>query len=134
MHEAKEKGAMKNSINWFEIPVSNILRAIHFYASVLSVKIERQDMGTYKMGILAGGGDEQECSEHGALVEGEGYVPSENGTVIYLNANPDLSEALARVENAGGKVLQPKFAIGQYGFIAFFKDTEGNKVALHSVS
>ena len=30
------------------------------------------------------------------------------------------------------KVLKPKFSIGEHGHIAFFKDTEGNKVALHS--
>jgi len=41
--------------------------------------------------------------------------------------------ALGKVAVAGGIVLKPKFGIGEHGFIAYLKDTEGNKVALHSL-
>ena len=54
------------------------------------------------------------------------------GAKIYLNGNPDLSDALSRIEKAGGKVTMPKTQIGEFGFMAFFTDTEGNTVALHS--
>jgi predicted enzyme related to lactoylglutathione lyase len=58
--------------------------------------------------------------------------PSATGSIIYLNANPDLQNVLDRIEQAGGKVTMPKTSIGQNGFMAFFTDTEGNIMALHS--
>jgi len=53
--------------------------------------------------------------------------------LIYLNGGDDLSKVLSKVEKAGGKVLLPKTSIGQNGSMAHFLDTEGNKVALHSM-
>jgi predicted enzyme related to lactoylglutathione lyase len=70
----------------------------------------------------------------GGFVQGEGYTPSTEGSVVYLNAGEDLAVALAKVEGAGGQVLVPKTGIGENGFMAFFLDTEGNKVGLHSMS
>ena len=69
----------------------------------------------------------------GAVIKAEGYTPSADGSVIYLNAGADLSDALGRVEAAGGQVLVPKTGIGENGFFAFLLDTEGNKVGLHSM-
>jgi len=61
------------------------------------------------------------------------HKPSEEGVVIYLNGNPDLALAPGRVEEAGGRVVMPKTLISEeIGYMAFFIDTEGNKVALHS--
>jgi predicted enzyme related to lactoylglutathione lyase len=69
----------------------------------------------------------------GGLVEGPMHKPSQEGAVVYLNANPDLAVALGRVEKAGGKVVMPKTAISpEIGHMAFFIDSEGNKVAMHS--
>ena len=68
----------------------------------------------------------------GSLTQGEGYTPSTSGSLIYLNGVADLSMVLERVEGAGGSVAAPKMSIGENGFIAFFMDTEGNKIGLHS--
>jgi uncharacterized protein len=55
------------------------------------------------------------------------------GTTVYLNANPDMGSVLEKVEMEGGKILMPKTSISpEIGFMAFFADTEGNRVALHS--
>ena len=59
--------------------------------------------------------------------------PSDQGTLVYLNGGDDLSPALGRVGPAGGEVLAEKFRIGEAGFIAYFRDPEGHKVALHSL-
>jgi predicted enzyme related to lactoylglutathione lyase len=70
----------------------------------------------------------------GALVEGGGYAPSDEGVVIYLNGGKDLSGVLRRVEKAGGKVLLEKtFLSKEAGHIACFTDTEGNRIGLHSM-
>ncbi len=78
-------------------------------------------------------GDNMAGNVGGALVQSPMHKPSTEGAVIYLNANPDLDIALGKVEKAGGKVVMPKTKItDEIGFMAFFTDTEGNKVAMHS--
>jgi predicted enzyme related to lactoylglutathione lyase len=69
----------------------------------------------------------------GALTTMEGMKPGPGGTLIYF-ACDDCAVEQARVEPAGGKVLQPKMAIGEYGFIAVCMDTEGNPIGLYSQS
>jgi hypothetical protein len=69
----------------------------------------------------------------GGLAQGEGFEPSDKGTVVYLNGGADLSLPLSRVEQAGGKIVMPKTSIGENGFMAHFIDTEGNRVAFHSM-
>jgi predicted enzyme related to lactoylglutathione lyase len=69
----------------------------------------------------------------GAICHGEGYKPSKEGTLIYLNADGRIDEIVGRIEKAGGKIIMPKSLVtDDIGYIAFFTDTEGNKVALHS--
>ena len=70
----------------------------------------------------------------GAVVQGEGYVPSKDGVVIYLNAGDSLSAVVNRVSGAGGQVIQEKIPIGENGFISYVLDTEGNKVGFHSIN
>ncbi len=123
---------MSNVINWFEIPAKNFNRACSFYSEVLDGPVQQMDEnGGIKMGFLPG---HTQGGVGGAIVTGEGYEPTESGAVVYLNGGDDLSVPLARVEKAGGKVLMDKTAIGENGFIARFVDTEGNRVALHSMA
>jgi uncharacterized protein len=123
---------MANVINWFEIPAANFERACEFYSMVLDGEIHRVDapMGL-KMGFFPHTTQE---SVGGAIVHGEGYEPSGKGAVVYLNGGPDLSVALAKVEQAGGKIMMPKTSIGENGFMAHFVDSEGNRIALHSMN
>jgi predicted enzyme related to lactoylglutathione lyase len=67
----------------------------------------------------------------GALVEKADYTLGSNNTVIYFETEDCFAEE-QRIEKAGGKVIQPKFHIGEFGFISIFIDTEGNTVGLHS--
>ena len=121
---------LKNAINWFEIPAINIERAVKFYSKVLDVEMPMSTSApSTKMAFFPADPD----GVQGALVQAEGYVPSDKGSLLYLNAGDDLAPALARVKPAGGSVIREKFSIGEHGFIAYFKDTEGNKVAFHSM-
>ncbi len=67
-----------------------------------------------------------------ALIKSADNTASQQGPLVYLNGGLDLSVPLSKVEPLGGQILQDKTDIGEHGFIAFFKDTEGNKVGLHS--
>ena len=72
----------------------------------------------------------------GTLVDSGGFhKPSATeGPLIYLNGNPDVQNVLGTVEAAGGKVTVPKTEISpEYGYMGVFIDTEGNRIALHSV-
>ncbi|MBK8848142.1 MAG: VOC family protein [Bacteroidetes bacterium] len=120
---------MTNILNWFEIPVTNMERALQFYETVLSIKFKRQQTLGYDMALFP----TETNMVTGALICGEGYKPTVHGSLIYLNANPDLNITLSKVENNGGQVLVSKTLIdAQSGYFAFILDTEGNKVALHS--
>jgi predicted enzyme related to lactoylglutathione lyase len=120
---------MKNMINWFEIPVTDFERAKKFYETIMDFQINVGEFGPWKMGFFPS----FEGKVSGAIVIGQGYEPSEKGTLIYLNGNPDLSVNLGKVEAAGGKITVPKKQISpEIGYWACFIDTEGNRLALHS--
>jgi uncharacterized protein len=68
----------------------------------------------------------------GALVQGEGYVPSQEGALLFLSAGDSIEPTVGRVEEAGGQVLLARMDMGDWGVAAFIGDTEGNKVALHA--
>lgn len=69
----------------------------------------------------------------GSLVKYDMATPSPNGVMIYLNANPDLSTVLEKVEQEGGQIVLPKTQISpEIGYMAFIIDTEGNKIGMHS--
>lgn len=124
---------MTNAANWFEIPVKDFDRAKKFYTTVLETSIKDAHMEDMKYGILPH--DMENNGVGGAIVEAKGgQEPSANGTTVYLNGGNDLNIALSRVEEAGGRILMPKTSVGEEGFIAHFIDTEGNKVALHSMN
>jgi uncharacterized protein len=121
---------MTNAINWFEIPVTDFTRAKKFYETLYGAEIMEMPFPNGKYGMLPA---DMQNGVGGGIVQGEGFEPSAKGTIVYLNGGDDLSTALSKVESAGGKILMPKTSIGGNGFMAHFLDTEGNKVALHSM-
>ena len=122
---------MANVITWLEIPAKKFERACTFYGQVLGGDVHKMDSPRgLNYGFLPGFSQNE---IGGAIVHGEGYEPSSKGSVVYLNGGKDLSVALSKVEKAGGKILMPKTSIGENGFMAHFTDTEGNRVALHSM-
>lgn len=120
-----------NALNWFEISVSDIKRAKKFYETVFEIEMPVQEMMGMQMAFFPA--EEMNGKVSGGLVQGPMHKPSADGAKIYLNGNPDLSKALGKIEAAGGKVTMPKTKISDdIGFMAFFTDTEGNTLALHS--
>ncbi len=119
---------MKHLANWIEIPVNDIDRGISFYNAILSgVTFYKTTLQDIQYGVFPTE-DKFNC---GALVKGEGYTPSANGIIVYLDGGPDLSIILDKVEIAGGKVLIPKTYLGEHaGYVGIFIDSEGNKIGL----
>ena len=122
---------MTSTINWFEIPAKNYERAKAFYATVLDIEIVDVPMPDSKYGMLPY--DRENNGVGGGIIEHKDMVPGQNGPLIYLNGGEDLSVALSKVEKAGGSIAVPKVSIGENGFMAQIIDTEGNRLALHSM-
>lgn len=123
-----------NAVGWFEIPVLDMERAMKFYETVFGAALERHEMGPLDMAWFTW--HEGGKGAAGSLVRHpEWYKPSSSeGVLIFFTAHSgDLSNELSRVEPAGGKVLQQKKPIGEHGFVGMFLDTEGNRIAIHSM-
>ena len=73
---------MKNAINWFQIRAKDFARAKKFYESGLPATVTEMPHPTMKYGMLPA---DMENGVGGGIVQGEGYEPSDKGTLIYLN-------------------------------------------------
>ena len=123
-----------NALNWFEIPVSDFERGKKFYETIFNYQMPENTMGNVRMGFFLY--DFQTGKIGGAICKSEMHTPSQEGSLIYLNCQPDLQVVLDRIENAHGKILQQKRIISEQqnlGYWALITDTEGNKIALHSM-
>jgi predicted enzyme related to lactoylglutathione lyase len=128
----------KNPVVWFEIYVEDMERAKKFYEHVLQtelMELSMPDMGSDApvMRMLAfpmqSGGE----GAAGALVKMAGFGPGGNSTMVYFDSD-DCSIEEGRIEAAGGKVVQPKQSIGEFGFMVLASDSEGNMFGIHSQS
>ncbi|MEH6703638.1 MAG: VOC family protein [Galbibacter orientalis] len=120
---------MKSHISIFEIPATDISRAVNFYQAILNINIEKIEMPGMEMGIFP----YEEQMVTGVIIKGDGYKPSADGVTIYLNGGDNFQNILDKVEKNGGKILMPKTAHADgNGFFALFLDTEGNRLGLNS--
>jgi len=121
-----------NSLNWFEIPANDLVRAKKFYEAVFACEMMDypEMMGMKMIGFPA---DPMSGKASGALCQSEHHKPSMEGPFIYLNANPSIQTVIDRIETAGGKVIMPRTEISpEIGCMALFVDSEGNRMALHA--
>lgn len=121
---------IEDYVTWFEIPANNFDRAVTFYNKVYQIEMHTSAMSGYQMAYFPA-----KTGIGGAVIAGEGSMPSDRGPLLYLNAGKDLDGMLRRIEEAGGRVLLPKTHISDSaGHFALFIDSEGNKLALHTKS
>lgn len=123
--------AVRNAINWFEIPVRDLERAQAFYEKVLTKPLRREQMGPQTLAVLP----YDQAGVGGALLAGaEAPEPSAAGTLVYLNAEPSLDAAIERAVAAGGRVATPRIELPDgMGAFAHVIDTEGNRIGLHAM-
>lgn len=123
----------KNPFTWIEIYVDDMSRAQKFYEAVLKIQmIPMEASGEFgDLEMLSFPWAEGEGNISGALCKTKDIKPGTGGTLVYFTCE-DCSIETARVERAGGKVLQEKFPIGPHGFCAIAIDTEGNTIGFHS--
>ena len=123
----------KNPFTWVEIYVEDMSRAQRFYETVLQIKmIPMQAPGDFgDLEMLSFPWAEGALNISGVLCKTSDMKPGTGGTLVYFTCD-DCDTETARVEDAGGQVLQPKFQIGEHGFVSIVMDTEGNSIGFHS--
>jgi predicted enzyme related to lactoylglutathione lyase len=122
----------RNAVGWFEIYVQDMARARAFYEKTLQVNLEQLPAPDPNLELWAFPMDMEAPGCPGALVKMEGKSSGGGGVIIYFSCADCAVEAERAAAN-GGKLDRPKFSIGDYGFIAFVTDTEGNMIGLHSI-
>ena len=121
---------MKNALTWFEIPVTDLDRAVRYYEGVFEASLQVEQFNGTPMALFPH--DAKGGGVGGALVVREQRKPAPQGSLVYLNATGKLDACIERASSNGGEVLVPKTDIGDPGFIALIKDPDGNTVGLHS--
>ena len=122
-----------NNVVWFELPVNDLSRATSFYESVFATKMATDE----RFPGIAMFPKRHETATTGALAvthdaKHEGS-PSTDGAVVYLNCDGELDAVLKRAQAAGGQLLQEVAQLpGGMGYIAQFRDLDGNRVGLHA--
>jgi len=123
-----------NAISWFEIPSTDLNRATKFYETIFNTGLIPLDTPNIKMRMFPL--ENMMTGVGGAIVYSADFYKASatDGPLIYLNGNPDVQLILDKIEAAGGKIIVPKTEISpDYGHMAVFLDTEGNRIALHSI-
>ncbi len=122
---------MSNTFVWVDIPVLDLDRAIRFYSAVVGQPVDKIGGPGFNFGLFKHEGN----SVGGCLIEPEeGVAPSMTGPLVYIDASNRLDAAVAAAQAHGGKVLKAKHSIAPNGFRAVIADSEGNRVALHSMT
>lgn len=114
-------------LSYFEIPVSNMDRAIAFYSAVFGIELEPKTIDGYEMALFPSADG---ARANGALAKGDVYIPGKAGAILYFVVD-NIDDTLALATANGGKVLLEKQGLGAQGFVAEFEDSEDNRIALH---
>jgi predicted enzyme related to lactoylglutathione lyase len=119
---------MKKLISWVEIPASDFERAVKFYNTLLGVELQVFDFGPEKMACFP--------NDEGAISHAPDFNPSRDGTLVSLNMEDGLDQALLTIQENGGTIVRAKTKIEAEGrgYFALFIDSEGNKVGLYGDS
>ena len=121
-----------NPVGWFDIYVDDLPRAVAFYETVLGRKLEPMGDPTGESQMMAFAADMTAYGAAGALTKSPHAKPGIGGTIIYFMVD-DCAVEQSRVERAGGRVIRPKFSIGEFGFVSLCQDSEGNLFGFNSL-
>jgi predicted enzyme related to lactoylglutathione lyase len=126
--EPKDKLMDQHPVFYFEIPVTDMDRAVAFYEEIMGLKLDRQIVDGYEMALFPFA--EGAPGATGALAKGDVYRPSKDGAIIYFQVR-DIKSTVEKAQKLGRPILYPVKDIGDAGFVAEIEDTEGNRLALN---
>lgn len=121
---------MHSRVTHFEIPYDDGDRAKAFYRDAFGWQIV--DMPEFEYTSVATGpaGEDGMPSEAGFIGGGMSRRSEAVAHPVITVDVHDIDAALASIADAGGSVVVPKQQVGEMGFVAYFRDTEGNTMGL----
>jgi hypothetical protein len=120
---------MSGRVVHFEIPYDDGDRARAFYNKVFGWEVMEMPEMSYTMATSGPSGDEGPTEPgfiNGGLMQREEPFKSPNLVIDVEN----IEDALKAVADAGGSTVSDRQPVGDMGFAAYVKDTEGNLVGL----
>lgn len=119
---------MNNTIVWVDIPVTNLERAVEFYSAILGQEVKKEEFEQFRFGLLP----HSHTNVSGCLIESPAEHIADVGPLLYFNVEGRLDDAVAKAKHFNVEIIEAKFQMGEHGFRAVLRDTEGNRIALHS--
>jgi len=104
----------------FEIPAADPERATAFWGNVFGWKSQKWE-GPADYWMITTGEDSQPGINGGLMRKHHEGQPVTNTLDV-----PSVDEYAAKIEQAGGQIVVPKMPVPGVGWLAYFKDTEGN--------
>lgn len=120
------QASKQDRIVWADIPVSDLKRASKFYSRVLAIEVTQESFEGSAFAVLAHGAGSGAC----LIIKPEDVT--EHGPLIYWQVEGRLADAVQQACLTGGQLLEPAHPIGPHGWRAIVRDSEGNRLALHS--
>jgi len=114
----------------FEIPADNLARAKKFYSTVFGWSLDEFPDMEYTIARTVESDQNGMPKEPGAINGGMLQRQDPVKAPVITISVDNMDQAAATIEKNGGKMIRPKMAVGDMGFAAYFKDTEGNVVGL----
>ena len=122
-----------DKVSWFEMPADDVRRVSEIYSKVFGWETPPMgDDATFALTVKAdeNGNPTEVGGINGGFHKRQGA--SDAGPVVNIHVD-DIDAKLAAVEAAGGRVLQPRTEVGEYGLsMALFSDTEGNVMGVYN--
>lgn len=122
-----------NKVIHFEFPWDDKERAKKFYQEVFNWKpFEWEAMGytSWQTGAVD---EKMQPTEPGFINGGSSKRDPEMPHPMFYMQTEDIDATLQKIEANGGTIVRGKTALGEngeYGFLAWFKDSEGNILGL----
>lgn len=123
-----------DKVSWFEIPADNLARVGDFYCKVFNWQVPKMGENAH-FALSVKADDYGNPLEVGGINGGFHLRANEHDKSPVINIKvDDINSKLASIEAAGGKIIQPRTIVSEYGLaIALFSDTEGNLMGIYSI-
>lgn len=103
----------------FEMNVKDVKKTIKFYEEVFGWQFQKWD-GPMDYWLIMTGDENEPGIDGGLGYEEEGFPKVVNTIDV-----DDIDDVIKKIENNGGKIVNPKHAVPGVGWLAYFKDSEG---------
>ena len=121
---------MSGRVVHFEVPYEDAERARSFYREVFDWQIQPMPELQYNMVSTGPTSDQGMPSEPGFIGGGMMQRATPIKSPVLVMQVDDIDKTIATVKEHGGKAVGKKMPVGDMGFAAYFKDTEGNILGL----